>query len=900
MNQVLTGSEANLVAYYPMENGSGSTIASDFAGGNNNGTLINMVASSAWVTRNITLCAQQMTVTPTVSITPAVSVPVFAAGATSTRCQGVEAITYDASASDNTGITYTLDLTSRTAGNTINASTGLVNWVTGWSGSSTITATATGCSGPKSSTHTVTTTATVGTPSFTLGSSSVRCQASGNVTYTASATNSTGIVYSLDAASLAAGNTIVSSTGRVTYLSGWTGTSVITAVASGCNGPKSATHTVTTTPTVGTPVFAAGASSTRCQAAGTITYSATATDNTGITYSLDLISRTFGNTINSATGAVTFLSGWFGTSTITASAAGCNGPATSNHVVTVTGSVGTPTFTLGSTSTRCQGAGAVNYDASASNSTGITYSLSAASLSAGNTIDAATGIVTYVAGFSGTSVVTASAAGCSGPKTASHTVTVTPTVSTPVFSFGASTTRCQAGGSVTYTATASNSTSITYSLDAATLSGGNTFNTSTGRVTYVLGWSGTSIITASAAGCNGPATATHTVTTTPLVGTPVYAMGASSTRCQGDQTITYTATATDMDGISYALDGTSRANGNTINAATGAVTFVAGWTGTSTITATATGCANIASANHTVTTTPTVGTPVFTLGAASPVCQASAPVTYTATATNSTGITYSLDAASISAGNSIAAGTGRVTFAAAFAGTITVTATASGCNGPSTASHTITVNPTVGATSFIIGSTSSRCQSYATITYTATAVNTTGIVYSLDAYSLSQGNIINSSTGLATWSSSFSGTAVITATANGCNGPTSATHTVTITSIVSTPVFDLGASSSRCIGAGTIVYNATASNATSMTYSLDGASLSAGNTINSATGSVTFTAAWSGTSRITATATGCNGSDFLGSYRYDQPAGNNTCVCQGGNLQPLPDSRNHYLFCNCQ
>ena len=36
------------------------------------------------------------------------------------------------------------------------------------------------------------------------------------------------------------------------------------------------------------------------------------------------------------------------------------------------------------------------------------------------------------------------------------------------------------------------------------LAGGNTINASTGAVTYAAGWSGTSIITATATGCNGP------------------------------------------------------------------------------------------------------------------------------------------------------------------------------------------------------------------------------------------------------------------------------------------------------------------------------------------------------------------------------------------------------------
>ena len=278
-----------------------------------------------------------------------------------------------------------------------------------------------------------------------------------------------------------------------------------------------------------------GATSTRCQGAGSVTYTATATTTTGITYSLDAASLAGGNTINSSTGAVTYAAGWSGTSTITASAAGCSGPITATHTVTITPTVGTPVFTLGASSTRCQGAGTVTYTASATNTTGITYSLDAASIAGGNTINSSTGDVTYVAGWSGTSTITASAAGCNGPRTATHTVTVTPTVGTPVFTLGATSTRCQAAATVTYTATATNNTGITYSLDAASIAGGNTINASTGAVTYAAGWSGTSIITATATGCNGPSSSTHTVTTTPLVTTPVFTLGATINALPGSR-----------------------------------------------------------------------------------------------------------------------------------------------------------------------------------------------------------------------------------------------------------------------------------------------------------------------------------------------------------------------------
>ena len=241
--------------------------------------------------------------------------------------------------------------------------------------------------------------------------------------------------------------------------------------------------------------------------------------------------------------------------------------------VTVTPDVSTPVFLLGANSTRCDGAGTVTYTATASNTTGITYSLDAASIAGGNTIDASTGEVTYVAGWIGTSTITASAAGCNGPTTASHTVTVNAAVGTPVFSLGASSTRCQGAGTVTYTATATNTTGITYSLDAASLAGGNSINSTTGAVTYAAGWSGTTTITACAAGCNGPQTSTHTVTVNPSVGTPVFALGANSIRCTGAATITYSATATGSTGITYSLDATSILTGNSINSATGRVTF---------------------------------------------------------------------------------------------------------------------------------------------------------------------------------------------------------------------------------------------------------------------------------------------------------------------------------------
>lgn len=153
----------------------------------------------------------------------------------------------------------------------------------------------------------------------------------------------------------------------------------------------------------------------------------------------------------------------------------------------------------------------MTYTASNSNNGGVTYSLDAASIGGGNSINSATGVVTYNASWTGTTQITSSATGCNGVKTAVHTVTITPN-GTPVFAMGDVSSRLQGAGVVRYSATSTNGAAVTYSLDAASITGGNSINSSTGDVTYVATWGSTTIITARVSGCNGLVSATHTVT----------------------------------------------------------------------------------------------------------------------------------------------------------------------------------------------------------------------------------------------------------------------------------------------------------------------------------------------------------------------------------------------------
>ena len=260
--------------------------------------------------------------------------------------------TYATTATSNIGFNWSL---SNASAGVINATTGVMTWANGFSGTVNIQVTASGCSSTSSQvTRTVTITQTVTINPFSP-ITSTRCQGAGIITKTTTANNSTGITYSLDATTAAfSGNNINSSTGAVTYAAGWSGTTTITASAAGCNGPAVTTHIVTITPSVTISPFSP-TTSNRCQGAGIVTKTTTAYNSTGITYSLDATTAAFsGNSINSSIGAVTYAAGWSGTTTITASAAGCNGPATTNYVVTVDGLptiTGTLSVCIGSTTT---------------------------------------------------------------------------------------------------------------------------------------------------------------------------------------------------------------------------------------------------------------------------------------------------------------------------------------------------------------------------------------------------------------------------------------------------------------------------------------------------------------------------------------------------------------------
>ncbi|RZK77831.1 MAG: DUF11 domain-containing protein, partial [Pedobacter sp.] len=146
------------------------------------GTPSAVTNGSQTLTVTTTGASNNVNLIGSIKVNGIVTQPVFALGATSTRCQGAEVKTYLATSTNTTGITYAI--TSPTNGNAgvINPSTGEMTWAADFSGNVVITATAEGCS-PKTETHTITTASSgIITPTSTAvcaGSNSVTLTLSG-------------------------------------------------------------------------------------------------------------------------------------------------------------------------------------------------------------------------------------------------------------------------------------------------------------------------------------------------------------------------------------------------------------------------------------------------------------------------------------------------------------------------------------------------------------------------------------------------------------------------------------------------------------------------------------------------------------------------------------------------
>lgn len=352
------------------------------------------------------------------------------------------------------------------------------------------------------------------------------------------------------------------------------------------------------------------------------------------------------------------------------------------------------------------------------------------------------------------------------------TVTVTAAAAPSVVIAASNTTICS-GSPVTFTATPSNGGSPSYQwkLNGAVVSGatGSTYTTSAltnGQVVSCSMASSLACVTASSVASNN-----ITMTVTPSQ-TMLVNITGTTTLCPGSAT-SFTAAVSNAP-ASGSLTYQWQKNGSNVSSNVGSPpatmlatnSYTSGDVITCLVSATAS-CYSPATSNALTITAASVGTPAVPAGPTTR-CQGSGTGTYTTTATNASGYTWSM---SPSTAGSVNAGNGVVTWLAGYAGQATISVTASGCNTTSAPSSlSVTTTPTVGVPGSPSGPAALNYGSATTNYSTAGAGNATGYNWSVSP--ASAGTATGSgTTGTVNWASGFSGTATVTVTANGCNGP---------------------------------------------------------------------------------------------------------------------------------
>jgi RHS repeat-associated protein len=358
----------------------------------------------------------------------------------------------------------------------------------------------------------------------------------------------------------------------------------------------------------------------------------------------------------------------------------------------------------------------------------------------------------------------------------SNTVTV-PVYTLPVLTpISGSSTVC-AGSAATYSTSSGDAAYYNWIVEPS----------SAGTIT-LLG-NGASMSISFASGFAGTATLVTTGTVCSLVSTgqsmnvavpgPIGAASppvGPSPVCQGNTAI-YTTSAPYATSYNWSLNGApvgGTGASNTIN-------LPQGLTGNATITVSGNGCGGTgSSASGTVTITPSVSAATAPSGTTQ-LCQGSAPSIYTTeTAGNATGYAWSVSPSS--AGTISGSGTSAtVNWNSTFSGAAQVAVQATCCNESATPRTTaIAVQATVGAPSAPSGPAVID-NNGGTSTYTSTAANAIGYTWGVSPAEAG-GTTGTGSSAVFTWNPLYSGNAIlnVSASANGCNGPSAASTAVSI------------------------------------------------------------------------------------------------------------------------
>ncbi len=651
----------------------------------------------------------------------------------SSRCKGGGVSNFNATASNNTGFTWTI---SPSAAGTIDSNGG-VSWSSIFSGVATIKAeTGNSFCGIVEDTKTVTVHAPVGDVTMS-GGVSTRCQGTGTTNFNASASGATSYTWSISPP----GAGSISSSGLVTWLDTFSGTASIIVAATGVGGCRSTTDTKTivVTPAIG-PTTITGGVSTRCQAGGTTDYNVLASNATGFNWS---ISPPAAGSINSA-GLVTWNSSFNGQATISVEATNSCFAKNASKTVTVNPEIGVTTIS-GGVSARCQGTGTTDFNASANNATNFSWSISPPNAGLINS----SGVVNWADTFSGTAtiIVTSSAASGCNTTTKSKTVDIIPLVG-PVTITGPDEVCAEVVSYFSASAENSNS-SFAWSIEPAEAGEIDIM----GKVIWEDSFSGTAIIEATAIGIQvggtncGSSTSTKIVTVDSEIGT-LSITGFSAVRCRGEETTNFEVNAPAGSSLLWEI---SSSEVGIIDATTGVLEWDEEYAGIATITVTATNSCGSSTASvqvqsdHHLTQVEIEGIDER--------CSEPGVTQFTASSINATGYSWQInpEAGTIDATN------GLVTWNSGFSGTAIITVTASNACGSNSATHTVIVHPIEQGVSVTDG-VFARWEGVGTTDFNSSSTSGT------DTWSFSPepaAGSINTSTGVVSWDSDFTGFATV-------------------------------------------------------------------------------------------------------------------------------------------
>src|SRR6185437_2348839 len=367
---------------------------------------------------------------------------------------------------------------------------------------------------------------------------------------------------------------------------------------------------------------------------------------------------------------------------ISATKSGCTTATVTTS--TVTERVLQPAFTAPSGSTTVCPGSSTTYTTSGVNFTSYNWALSPSSAGtvSGNTTAAT---VQWASGYSGAATLSISSSNstCTTNSSSSAPLTVRALATTPTAINGSGTVCQESTG--TYSTTASNADNFYWSITSSAGTSPVGSGTASTSIVFPSGVSGPATLSVYAVGCHTTSAATMPVNITPTVGASSPPAGPAQL-CQGSApTVFTTATASNATGYVWSI---SPSSAGTVSGSgtSGTVTWNSGFTGAATLSVQASGCNAAAAAMSTVNIVGPLGTVSAISGSASVANSNAGGVsgTYTATAANALGYTWSLtpgEAGTISG----AGGTATVTWSPLFSGNAYVSVTANGCSSSVTA-----------------------------------------------------------------------------------------------------------------------------------------------------------------------------------------------------------------------